>query len=163
MKYFQPIPTTAEELKKAYRKLALKHHPDSGGTDEAMKQVNAEYEKLFQKVGNIHTNAKGETYQKDTGETPEEFINIINILVKMEGITIEIIGRFIWVEGNTKPYKDQLKEMKFRWHSKKVRWYLAPEDYVKRSRKDYSMDDLREMYGSQEVETRSANKLAGRV
>jgi hypothetical protein len=75
-------------------------------------------------------------------------------------VTIEIIGFFIWVSGNTKPYRDILKEHKFKWHSKKLNWYLAPAWYVKMNRsKDYSMADIRTMYGYQEVETESQIKL----
>ena len=37
----------------------------------------------------------------------------------MDDIEIEIIGCFVWVTGNTKLYKEKLKELKFQWHSKK--------------------------------------------
>ena len=43
MKWFTPTPKTLEELKKQYRALAMKHHPDCGGTVEAMQQNNNEY------------------------------------------------------------------------------------------------------------------------
>jgi curved DNA-binding protein CbpA len=37
---------TAEEIKKLYRQLATKYHPDRGGSEEKMKEINAAYEIL---------------------------------------------------------------------------------------------------------------------
>lgn len=44
--YFSNI-TSLGELKRQYRKLALANHPDRGGSEEAMKAINAEFEKLY--------------------------------------------------------------------------------------------------------------------
>jgi len=80
--------------------------------------------------------------------------------MRMDNITIEVIGCFVWVSGETKPHKEKLKELRFRWHSKKSCWYLAPEDYRQRSRKDYSMDDIRNMYGtSGEMNSNGTSKI----
>ena len=37
---------TIEEIKKRYRTLAQKHHPDHGGTNEDMAEINSQYEKF---------------------------------------------------------------------------------------------------------------------
>lgn len=145
MKYFTNI-KTLEELKKAYYKLAMKNHPDRGGDLETMKEINAEYDDLFARVSHIHTNKKGKTYQKKTNETPQEFKNIIDELMKMAGIKIEVIGCFIWVSGDTKPNKEALKALGFKWHSKKACWYKAPKGYRKASNKQYTMDEVRSMF-----------------
>lgn len=147
MMYFKNI-ETLEELKKAYRELALKHHPDRGGNVETMQAINNEYETLFAKVKDIHKNKAGETFTKASQEAPNEFINIINELLKMDGVNFEVIGCFIWVSGNTKPHKETLKNMGFKWHRTKACWYLAPADYRKCNNTEYSMDDIRRMYGT---------------
>ena len=36
-----------EELKTEYRRLAMIYHPDQGGSEEEMKRVNSEYDRLF--------------------------------------------------------------------------------------------------------------------
>ena len=54
--------STLGEIKRAYRRLSRKHHPDKGGSDEMMAQVNLAYEilkdpdsrDLFDRTGNIH-------------------------------------------------------------------------------------------------------------
>lgn len=148
MKYFTNI-KTLEELKKEYKRLALENHPDRGGDVEVMKAINAEYDIMFNKVKDIHVNAKGETYTKENTETPSEFKDIIDKLIRMEGLEIEIIGCFIWLSGNTKAHKDNIKALGFKWHSAKKMWYKAPEDYRKRNKKKYSIEEIRDMYGVQ--------------
>jgi len=66
----------------------------------------------------------------------------------MDNIIIEIIGCFVWVTGNTRIYKEKLKELKFQWHSKKIAWYLKPEDYHRKSRREYGLEEIRQMYGT---------------
>ena len=159
-KFFTPTPETLEELKSMYRKLAMLHHPDRGGDTETMKAVNTEYDVLFPLLKDVHKNKDGETYRKENTETADHFKTLINELMRMDDIVIEIIGCFVWVTGNTKLYKDKLKALKFQWHTKKVAWYLKPEDYRKRSRQEYDLDTIRAMYGtSGQVNSRGTNKL----
>lgn len=40
---------TEDEIKKAFRKLARKHHPDAGGSEEKFKEINEAYEILSDK------------------------------------------------------------------------------------------------------------------
>ena len=42
------VPKTAsqQDIKKAFKKLAIKHHPDRGGDEEKFKEVNAANEVL---------------------------------------------------------------------------------------------------------------------
>ena len=41
---------TLEELKAEYKRLAKMYHPDCGGSDEMMAQVNAQYDELAKRL-----------------------------------------------------------------------------------------------------------------
>lgn len=146
-------PKTLEELKKEYKKLAIKHHPDCGGNTKDMQEINAEYDKLFVILKNKRATAEGKTYEttEEVKETPEEFKNIISELIKLQGIGIEICGSWIWVTGNTYNSREQLKGLKFRFSKKKTAWYYHNEDYKKKSKKTFSLDEIRELFGSEKI------------
>ena len=54
MKYFKNI-KTLEELRKEYKSLVKENHPDNGGSVEAIKTINVEYEQLFKVLKNSDT------------------------------------------------------------------------------------------------------------
>lgn len=159
MKWFNPVPRTLEELKKQYRTLAMKHHPDCGGNTADMQSINAEYDILFEQLKTVHTTATGDTYTATTNETPEQFKNIINRLIVLEGISIEIIGSWVWVTGNTYQHKEVIKSLMFRWSNSKKAWYLHGDNYHKTSKKTFTLDEIRDLYGSQTITNKPQLKL----
>lgn len=161
MKTWFNNPKSVEELKKQYKKLAIENHPDRGGSTEAMQEINAEYDRLFAKLKDIHTSASGETYtaKEESAETPDEFKDIISRLVSLIGIEIEVCGSWLWVTGATFAHKEILKEMKFRWSKNKNAWYFHNDGYIKRSRKTFSMDEIRDLWGSEKANGNPQNVI----
>lgn len=138
------INLTKEAIKLAYRRACAKFHPDRNPAGaEMMKAVNLAYEALENFEGSL--NAGG------TEGYDEAMNNVLNELFKMEGINIEVCGAWIWVTGNTKPYKDQLGRdgLGFYWARKKGAWYFRPDDWKSSSRGNWSLDEIRTEHGSQ--------------
>jgi DnaJ-class molecular chaperone len=86
MKYFKGNYENIGELRTEYYNLAKKYHPDMGGTDEAMKAINNEYEKLYSKV----VSGQYENYEKWSEDFKEKFYHgdeelraILDSLVKL--------------------------------------------------------------------------------
>ncbi len=162
MEYFNSC-NCIEELKKQYRTLCFKYHPDINKSPEAvqiMQVINNEYDALFEKLKNVFRNQNGEIYtdKKPVSEAPEDFRKIINELIKLEGLTLELMGRWIWVYGETKPHKEKLKELNFRWCKNKGAWsWHRPEDFTV-SRGKYTLNDIREKYGSTTYEKNKSKK-----
>lgn len=161
MKWFNN-PQTLEELKKQYKKLAMKHHPDIGGTVKDMQEINAEYDKLFEKLKNTHRTAEGKTYtaKTETTEKAGDFKEIINRLINLEGINIEICGTWIWLTGNTYQHKEILKSLNFRFSRSKQAWYYHTDGYRKSNGKIFTLDEIRDLYGSETIKTEPQLKLA---
>ncbi len=159
MKYFTNC-KTAEELKKEYRRLAKELHPDLGGDTEEFKVMQNEFEKMWERLKNVHKNSDGETYTKESTETAEEFIHIIEVLTPLKDILVEICGSWVWVSGNTKEHKDILKELKFKYAHKKQAWYYHTEPYKKKGKRELTLDEIRDMFGSQSYQNKPEKQLA---
>ncbi len=137
-----------DELRKAYRAAAMKAHPDHGGSVEEMQRVNAAYEKRFEELKANYNSANPDRPIK---ETPEQFRKVIEKIINIPGIIIELCGSWIWVSGETKSHKDEIKAAGMFWANKKQMWYWrAPED-AHRSRKAQTMDHIRAKYGSERI------------
>lgn len=159
MKYFTNC-KTAEALKKEYRKLAKQLHPDLGGNEEEFKAMQNKFEKMWKHLKNIHTNSEGKTYTKETTEAPQEFIHIIDVLTNLKGIEVEICGSWIWVSGNTREHKEVLKNLKFRYAPKKQSWYYHTEPYRKKSKRELTLDEIRDIFGSHQYKAKGKKELA---
>lgn len=170
-KYFKAnFTTTIEEAKKQYKKLILKYHPDLAAKNgisveeatKATQTINAEFDYLKTHNYNIHEGAEGGTYTDWNQQTPDDvtarYAEIIEALIHMEGVVIEICGGFIWLSGSTYDHKTEIKGLGFRWAHKKKMWFLAPEGWRKKSRRELSMGEIRDTYGSQRVAT--AHRMA---
>lgn len=145
MTYFDNC-RTLQELKTAYRRAAMDNHPDRGGDENTMKAINLAYEKAFSRLQAQDTPEAASS--RKASEAPEEFIAIINLLAKLNGIDLELCGMWIWISGNTRPHKDTLKTAGCRWASKKKMWYWHPAGWESNGRGKTSMAQIRDKYGS---------------
>ena len=133
MEYFFSDCLTVDEIKKRYRLLAFEHHPDRGGDLATMQRVNRDYHAALKRCNlqSAHTeDGKAYTYRYD--ETVEEsVITVISSLLslKMEGVKIMLIGTWVWVVGETKPFKDSLKAIGCKWHATRSCWYFTAKPY----------------------------------
>lgn len=165
MKYFKNT-NTLEELRKQYKELLKTHHPDNGGNVADMQEINAEYDQLFKVLKDKHeskatTDSEKESYDKMKYDFSED-IALREILQKIIGfseITIELCGSRIWLSGNTYQYKTELKEIGFKWASKKRQWYWHSEAFRKKGKKALSMEEIRNYYGSTEFKTEETKRL----
>lgn len=160
MKYFKDC-QTIEDVKQEYKRLAKQLHPDCGGDAEEFKRMQADYQTAFKRYKNLHRNMEGETYEKETQETPEEFAEIINKVIHFEGVVCEVIGAWVWLSGNTMIYKDAIKAAGFWWSKSKKAWYWNGDKEKTKRRGRYSMNQLRERYGTIRVDTEEQEKIAG--
>ena len=162
MKFFKNI-ETIEELKKEYKILAKELHPDMNknvDTTAQFQEMQNEYEELFNQVKNIHKNSSGEKYTKETNETIEEYKNIIDRIIHFENVVIEVIGSWIWLTGDTKKYKEIIKELNFKWSPNKLAWYYHKDKFRKKSNNNYSIDELRNMFENEKIQNEGLKKLA---
>jgi hypothetical protein len=153
MYYFSDC-LTVDSIKTRYRSLAFEHHPDRGGDLETMKVINREYHLALKKC-NLQTarteEGKEYTYRYEQ-EIEESVIQVISALIalKMPQVKIMLIGTWLWIVGDTKPFKEALKELKCRWHASRHCWYFTATKH-KGFRSRNGLESLAMRYGYADV------------
>ena len=144
---------TKEIIKKAYRLAAKKYHPDRNPAGLKMMQlVNDAYEILKKYEGSTIESSNVENTEQGYSDKLHDILSQLFAL-NMENVDIEVMGIWVWVTGDTKPYKDSLGRngLKMFYAKKKQAWYYRPAEYKSKGRGKYSLDDIRGMHGSQKV------------
>ena len=137
------------EAKKIYKTLAKKLHPDMiGGSEDAFKILNAVYTDLIEY----------KIYFSNDFKIDLELEKIISLILHFENITIELVGSWVWVSGDTKEIREKLKELGFKWASKKRMWYFG--EMKSKNPTPKSMEEIKLKYGSETLKTNDKKKIA---
>lgn len=155
MQYFEGI-NTLKVLKLRYRELCKLNHPDLGGSTAIMQEINAQYERMLARVHD----EKGETLNEENQKVERDLMDIINKIIALKGLIIEVTGRWIWVTGETYQVKDYLKGLGFFWAHKKAAWYWRPADAIVKNRHPYSLEQIRQKFGTISIGTVDRQALA---
>jgi hypothetical protein len=163
--YFKGI-NDLQELKAKHLELAKANHPDNGGDAAIMAKINAEYDEKVKELAagaekprNGYTDAAANmTDEEIAAAIAEEFKTTLNKLMALDldGVKVELIGSWLWVSGNTKPIKDELKALKFRWCPKKDGQPWTWHDsytYCPSSKGRMTKKDIENKYGVEELKS----------
>ena len=146
MKWFDDC-RTLEEVKAKYKQLAKQYHPDLGGDTATMQQINRAYTEATARA------AKGANLSEEETESEilssEAYRQAIEQIIYLDGITIELVFKWIWVTGNTYPVRATLKTAGFLFASKKQAWYFRTAEYKVNKSSGKSLDEIRNKYGSE--------------
>lgn len=156
--YFEGC-TSLDEAKKLYWSLAKKLHPDVGGTKQAFQDLQNQFE---------HFRPEKEKFNGEFEQwMPDQYMKIIDELMKIPNIVITVCGSWIWISGETKPVKDQIKAIpledtgfKRGFSKNKMQWYFSPVGYRKYSKKVYDFETIKAMFNTEEVESTKQHQIS---
>jgi hypothetical protein len=155
-----------DDLKKVYKNLAKKLHPDKGGDTASFQAMQNEYDLLVNEI--LKTGNLSAQQVKNEVELDEIYKEIVNALIPYENLNIEIIGTWIWLSGSfndlaplTKKYGNGLLDsLGFKWANLKKMYYLDTTGKGTKNKKEMSIDNIRNKYGSTSIKSGKA-KLNG--
>lgn len=163
-KYFENC-NTPDVIKMCYRELAMQYHPDRlglGASEEqrdaatkCMQEINRQYS-IAMALALRQQSPEMTKEQADSAESVAEVVRqAIEAIIHLPNLQIEIRGSWVWVFGETKAVKDQLKKAGFKWLPRKEGQPWAFMAVPSRSRGDWSHEEIVERYGSQLVNSRA--------
>jgi curved DNA-binding protein CbpA len=156
--YFQNY-KTAEDVRKMYHDLARVHHPDVGGSTATMQAINTEYAFAVDRARRNEKPDLQEAEYTTMAAVDEAIRQAIDAIINLDGLDIEICGLWVWVGGNTRANKEEIKAASYKWASKKKKWYFA--GVSTRSRGGFTMEEIRDLYGSRKVVRQARRRPAG--
>lgn len=165
MKWFTSCKNEGE-IKARFRDLAKQYHPDLGGDTATMQDINVEYEAALKsdyRAQGMDENKANWRWEMDK-EVAAKAAEFLKVSRKLK---VEICGLWIWITGETRAVKDQLKTAGCFWAAKKSAWYWrrASDACRKRRRGTLTLEQIRLRYGSHamragEDEGKAENNLA---
>lgn len=118
---------TLEALKSMYLNEYETHKSDR----EVIAELTRAWGKHFDNVKCLHVNKTGKIYStenRDKHEAVSDFPMLVELVSGLGDVSISIEGTWTWITGNTKPHKEALKSLGFRWSPKRRAWCKLPAE-----------------------------------
>lgn len=151
--YFEGLKEDAQ-IRRAYRTWAKELHPDCGGSDDLMKELNKQFLFALKAIdGKVSTGSDGKEhtyrYNEETETAVLEKLQEVQNLRLPHSVTIALIGTWIWVTGETKPFAEKLgkKGVGLSFSGEKAAWYFHVGGYKRRSHKGGNFQNMAMKYG----------------
>ncbi len=154
MNYFSSS-LSAQDAKKLFRKLAVELHPDKGGKHTDFITMQNQYESYLK--GEFSYTSKE---AKEACQSMNEFVQANEFIKNFTDVLVELTGSWVWISGNTKPYKEEIKEHGFKWSRNKSKWYKAPYELKGKKRKGTNFDKIKSTYGYESKRFKGATSIA---
>ena len=161
MTYFKNC-KTIEDVKETYRKLAKKLHPDCGGNADEFKKMSAEYTTAYNRFKNVHRSQAADREEKTeyrTEYSAEEFADIINKVIHLDGVEIDIVGTWVWLSGNTYAHRETIKAAGFFFSSKHKKWYYNGNTKKSKKHSKLTYEQVKDIHGCKTVKTAAQARL----
>ena len=160
MNYFKNC-QTLEQAKNEFRDLCKKLHPDTSGYDS-----QSEFIAMFKAFKSFKPTKATET---DNSFNADAFYDLLKNFDVLNDIQINFVGTFIWLEdlvfGATFRQKETIKAIQINgfkfasFASAKKAWYFAPSDYIKKSKKRFGLDEIKNTFGCKSFNSKNNLQL----
>lgn len=148
-----------DALKKQYFSLAKKYHPDAGGTTVQFQELQAEYDKLLKKI--LSGSGLSEEQKQNEKEIDKAIRDIIDSIINLPGITIELVGKWLWIGGDTYPVRTILKSAGLVYIKKAGVSYWVYKGVESKSRGKMDINEIKAKYGVHEFKAPAKKLISG--
>lgn len=118
---------TLEDLKRVYSD----EYSEACYSVNSLANLRRAYEHKFDDVKCLHRTRGGKVYSTESAanhETCDWFPEFVNSISNMTDVYFNIEGTWMWVSGDTKPHREELKRLGLRWAPKRKMWYKKPAE-----------------------------------
>jgi hypothetical protein len=82
---------------------------------------------------------------------------------KYSAVTVEVVGSWIWLSGNTYNVKDSIKELGFKWSKNNKKWYYVGSECKGKKKGCLTWEQKIDKYGVNKIKEgkeRKVNRIA---
>ena len=151
-------------LKSSFKRFSKLLHPDVNKDleDIHFKEMSNDYDDYYIPLKKNHMKENAKKYNndnfkeeniKDEDLRDDRFKKAIIDLLKKEGIKISIRGCWLWVSGDTKEIKEELKALGFQWGATAKEWFMSDSKNFKKSknRRGWTKEKTISKYGEKVI------------
>lgn len=149
-KYFSNIVTLEDVREQFLAHLATTKKPSKAFFEQYLENAN--------KFKSAHISMAGKLYQKEAKTSADDFAMMVLTIKNMDGVKLELVGRYLWASGKTYNFKAELKKYGFIWNRKRNCWMWEDLGNGKGLKSELDTASLKSKYGARTVYDNTEDK-----